>query len=322
MKKFNLKNIRNTLLKGVIVLTITIALLELCYRYQVIDFYKTEWKYLNKNVNNQQNKTKVLVLGDSFSSAQNSWVEQLRKIDTNRSYYNGSFPGVATETYRLIAKRRIEEINPDKVIIQLYVGNDLLDVQKPINWSKLSFSRNLFWSFSNHIRFLNYFNYRMGQISQDVVKDNNPKVEDGFSVEQYSGRTLLYIEAMPTYPRNLITIEDKETFEVLVGHINEIKQLAEGKAVYILLIPHCTEVGEQYIKHYQAMGAQLPENNLKQNYWEKELLANGFEVINPSDYFREIEKEGQSIYYQNDPHLNDEGQSYLAKIIYNVFQGV
>ena len=133
----------------------------------------------------------------------------------------------------------------------------------------------------------------------------------------------IFIKFLEYTNNNISNEEDFKKYIALEEtKINEIKQLAEGKAVYILLIPHCTEVGEQYIKHYQAMGAQLPENNLKQNYWEKELLVNGFEVINPSDYFREIEKEGQSIYYQNDPHLNDEGQSYLAKIIYNVFQGV
>ncbi|MCT4580651.1 MAG: hypothetical protein N4A35_04470 [Flavobacteriales bacterium] len=307
-------------LKVVIVSTVTLVLLELCYRYQVIDFYKTEWKYLNQNI--AQNKTgkKVLVLGDSFSSTKNNWVDQLRKLDTNNVYYNASFPGVGTETYRLIAPKRMEEVNPDKVIVQLYVGNDLLDIAKPINWSKLSFSRNLFWSLSNNLRFLNYLNYRMGQVSQDVVKTSNPKEVDEFSIEHYSARTQLYIQAMPNYPQNVVTLADDDTFKALVKHLNEIKRLVKKEAFYVLIIPHCVEVNQRYIENYKLLGTQLTTENLMEDLWASELEKAGFEVINPGSSFRKIEENGTSIYYQNDPHLNKFGQEVLANKMALYFQ--
>lgn len=312
--------IRAFLLKVVVILIITLMLLEFSYRYQLIDFYKTEWNYLNRNVQESEGNTKILVFGDSFSSAKNNWVEQVQKMDSSSIYYNASFPGVATETYRLIAKNRIEEVNPDRVIVQLYTGNDLLDIHKPINWSELTFSRNLFWTFSNYFRFLNFFNFRMGQVSQDVVKNTDPKEEEQFSTEHYSARTQLYIKAIPNYPQSELNIDSSSNFKNLVNHLKDIKKYVKNKEFYVLIVPHCTEVGQQYIANYKELGAIFTTNNLKQNYWEEKLLKEGFNVISPYDYFRNLEKTTNSIYFQNDPHLNDKGQYHLAKSVANFFQ--
>lgn len=316
-----IKKIARLLLNFFVISFLTLSLLEVSYRYQWIDFYSTEWTALNENQQNSSNE-KVLIFGDSFSADPNGWVVKLRGIDTSTTYFNASIPGVGLETFRLIAKDRLEEVNPTHVIIQLYVGNDLFDHNKPVNWSELSVLRNLFWSVSSKFRVLNYLNYKSGQFSQPSIHTDS-KLEETFSVNNYSKRTKLYIDAEKNYPLSLVNLEGEslEIFNELIDELNEIKQmLNKGVKLSVLVIPHCTQVHQKYRDRFNQLGSDLSELVVEENNWSKKLAKEGFEVIDPLLFFKKHEELGSALYFENDPHLNTEGQELLSKFVKNQVQ--
>lgn len=313
-----IKKIARFLLNLTVISFLTLTLLEVSYRYQWIDFYSTEWNALNTNQKITASE-KTLIFGDSFSADPNGWVVKLREIDTSTTYFNASVPGIGLETFRLIAKDRLEEVNPSQVVIQLYVGNDIFDHDKPVNWSQLSIFRNLFWSFSSNFRVLNYLNYKSGQFSQPTVHSDN-KLKEKFSVSNYSERTRLYIDAEKNYPLSAVNLEGEslEVFNELVEELNEIKQmLNEGVKLSILVIPHCTQVHQKYRDRFRLLGADLSKLELKENVWSVKLIKEGFDVIDPLLIFNEHEELGKELYFENDPHLNAQGQELLSYFVKN-----
>lgn len=313
-----IKKIAKLILNTFVISILTLILLEITYRYQLIDFYSTEWESLNKNQTCETNE-KILIFGDSFSADPIGWVTKIRVIDTNSTYYNASIPGTGLETFRLIAKDRIDEVNPSTVIIQLYIGNDLYDFEKPVNWNELSILRNLYWSVSSNFRVLNYLNYKSGQFAMNS-SDTDSKLKESFSVSSYSERTKLYIRADSTFPVSTINLEGKssEVFSQLVESIDEISQLLkEDVTLNILIIPHCTQVHKKYRNRFRSLGCDL--NGLKphESIWSEQLRKKGYFVIDPLEEFQKQEEQGEEIYFQNDPHLNSKGQDMLSNYILN-----
>jgi hypothetical protein len=316
-----IKKIARFLFNFFVISIVTLILLEVTYRYQWIDFYSTEWTALNKN---QKNTTddKTLIFGDSFSAEPNGWVVKLRDLDTNTTYFNASIPGVGLETFRLIAEDRLEEVKPSRVIIQLYVGNDLYDYEKPVNWSELSVLRNLYWSMGSNFRVLTYLNYKSGQFFTNSISTGS-KLEDSFSVSNYSRRTKLYIDADSAFPVSAINLEGKssETFNEMVEVLNQISQiLNDDTELSVLVIPHCTQVHQKYRNRFISLGCDLSELKIKGSLWSKKLKDKGFNVLDPLAVFKKEEEQGEELYFQNDPHLNSKGQKVLSSYILKQLQ--
>lgn len=312
-----LKKIGGYILKSLVILFITLCLLEVVYRYQWVDFYSGEWSYQKEHLHKENSDKKLLVFGDSFSADPLGWVYQLNNSNPNLEVYNASLPGVGPETFRLIYKGRMNEVKPNTVIVQLYVGNDLYDIHKPINWSAHSFSRNLFWSVSNRFRFLNFLNYRLGQSKSDVTTVVDPKLKDTFSVGKYSSRTKMYIKGNSSYPENMIGLTKpmESYFTDLIGFLNEMKNATpSGCKFEVLVMPHCTQVNQQYIENYEALGAEFSGSKYH-NSWVDQLKAEGFEVIDPLALLTQEEIKGNKVYYDNDPHLNELGQKIISEVV-------
>ncbi len=311
-----LKKIGKFFLRVFVISLITLCLLEVSYRYQWVDFYATEWESLNKFKRSTSDK-RILVFGDSFTADRHSWITQLRDLDSSVSYFNAAMPGVGVETFRFIAKSRISEVNPDLVIIQLYVGNDLYDIAPPINWSENSIARNLFWSISKRFRVLNYLNYKAGQFS---IESNSlsGKITDNFAIEKYASRTKLYIKADKKYPASTIHLDgnNKQLYDKIIEGIYEIKNhLSPNSKLKILVVPHCTQVHSSYRKNFKKLAAFLDNLDQNKSPWVDVLKQKGFDVIDPLFELQKQENEGKSMYFQNDPHLNEEGQKVLAKYV-------
>ena len=311
-----IKKIGSIILKCALIGFISLLLLELAYRFQWIDFYSTEWSYQNEQFSNHKDaKQRIIVFGDSFSADQNSWVALLGK-DSAFQMYNASIPGIGPETQRLIAKSRIAEVNPDVIIVQLYVGNDLFDIEKPVNWSRYSFTRNLFWSSSNYFRSLNFLNYRLGQMSAEDGIDFNPKADTLFNPEIFSPREKMYIQGNANYPENVITVfpEYKKCFEKLISFVEEIKGYAPKKCSFkVMLIPHSCEVNLKYVNRFHELGSNVDDLVLTNNFWQEEFDKRAFEMIDVKSALIKSEKSGSSTYFNNDIHLNETGQ----QLVYN-----
>ena len=127
-----LKKIGKIILRVFLIGIITLCIFELSYRYQWIDFYKSEWRFHNSEVS-EKSKNSILILGDSFSADPNGWVYMLRDSLEEDAIYNAAIPGVGPETYELIFKRSFNNAKPNHVIVQMYVGNDQYDYEKPVS---------------------------------------------------------------------------------------------------------------------------------------------------------------------------------------------
>lgn len=308
-----------TLLNTLLVLFLTQLLLEWIYREQWIDFYKHEWRYQNKVTEPDTSKTRILVFGDSFSADQLSWVN-LWKKDTLKQVFNAAIPGTGPETFRLIAGNRIKEVKPDIVLVQLYEGNDLYDLSKPVRWKVHGIGRNLFWFLSSWFRSLGYINYRLGQHQADLAVQGNPKESEQFDPRLYDPRTKLFIKGDLHYPQTHIQLtgDAEDTFEKMLVMLREIREASGNQVRFIVIpVPHCIQVHGTWLRNYRKLGAKADRSVLKDHIWAEKLRKAGFEVIDPLGDFRKAAQKGQVLYYPNDPHLNAEGQQLLLNCIKN-----
>ncbi len=132
MKKRKLLNI---LLILPYIVVFAIIVLEVCYRYQVVDTYQPELKAFNSEEQLTKKGKTILVIGDSFSAGKDTWVSYLQKELTNYQVINSAVSGTGPVQQAYIVEKRIGQYSPDILIWQLYAGNDLWDVYKTANWN-------------------------------------------------------------------------------------------------------------------------------------------------------------------------------------------
>lgn len=313
-----MKKIGKWTLRSLAIAFISLLLLEFIYRYEWIDFYSKEWQYQNENLPKHNSATnKILVFGDSFSADETSWVAQLAK-DSSVQVFNASLSGIGPETHRLLYKNRVEEVKPSIIIVQLFIGNDLYDIRKPVSWRNYSVGRNLFWSLSNTFRSLNFINYRLGQFSVEDGLTYQPKEDTIFSVEHYSPREKLYIQGNQNYPQNVIEVDEsqKTYFEKMISFLTEMKSNTPPNCDFkILLIPHCCQVNEKYVNQFNALGSSVNQTILGNDFWKIELEKEGFKVIDVLPTLIQHKNQGVSQFYPNDIHLNELGQKIVGEYI-------
>ncbi len=299
----------------VIYIIIIISLFETAYRFDWIDFYSSEIKALNNlQEDNKSSKQKLLIFGDSFSADQNSYIKYLRDSLPQYSIINSAVPGTSMFHHKRFLKRRINTFKPSTVIFQLYVGNDLIDYNHPVNWSENSFSRNVYWSISDYLISLQYLNYKLGQITTTDITTHDAKVDHEFSIETYNAREKLYYKADSNVLVNSINGTHKAMKDLTFDLNNVIKQLSKETQVYILIIPHVAQTSNKKRNQIESLGATLDENTHSLSYGflnqvKKELIRGT--IISPLDLFQK----NSNFYYPNDPHLNPDGQKALANYI-------
>ena len=320
-RKFKLhidfKKLGRRILKGTIILFVILLILEVSYRYQWIDFFQPEFKALNKDIDPK--KKNVLIFGDSFTAHPNSYVTHLRKQHPNYNFINAAVPGTGPIEMSLMAKRRIEAYPPDIVIYQMYMGNDLVDIDPVTNWGAISFSRNTYWSLKPSFQIFGLLSRRLNGSLADFDKSKKTQTEVEFNTKKYSPRTKMLISASSNYVNEGIC--NKSTFqdakECCFEKIQYLKSLLPSKTkLYVVVIPHFSQVNSTYQKQYLQLGAG--KTSLQTEYpfvksMRKKLK--GVRILNPLKFIRKQEESGGEMYFHNDPHLTDEGQLLLTAYI-------
>lgn len=309
---------------------VCLLLVELVYRYQLFDFYKAEITYLNNSIKDKKSKKKVLVFGDSFTANMNNYVTILNDSFSDIQFINSAMPGIGAQEINVIAKNRINQFNPDMVIVQFYVGNDLLDIKKPINWSNISFARNCYWFMSNNLYSWRFINYRLGQFKSSIgqsVETSKLKNNDSFSSEKFSKREKLLLAADPFYYDKSIHVSDdfKERYDAFIANVTDISELCKARNIdiKIVVIPASCQVNEHYQMNLQKMGAQFKNASLNDTLYPfiqqltEKMNGNSTQVLNPLASFQKAESIGKKLYFENDIHLNKNGDSVLAQFISN-----
>ncbi len=298
------------------------SILELSYRYQWIDYWSNEFEALNPKIDKK--KENILIFGDSFSAFPKGYVEQLRSANPKYNFINCAVPGTGPIEMSYMAKGRIKHYPPSKVIYQMYVGNDLIDIYPNRNWSELSIARNLYYLIGQEFRFLANISKRMKQsgiiAQKDFNSNKNGQAQGKFSVQAYSPRTKMLLKANPNFISESIHLNSsrmKKAAEKAVSSIKYLQSLIPKNCeLHIVLLPHCTQVSPEYQENFQSLGARLKQSNL--NYTLYNFLKNelkNVKVHSPLSFLRKQFEEGKHIYFENDPHLNSIGQQALFKFV-------
>jgi hypothetical protein len=140
----------------------------------------------------------------------------------------------------------------------------------------------------------------------------------------------IHTKADPWFLENQILVkrDRKQDYEVFLSGIQKLLSHCKPKECrpYILVVPHACQVDPHYLENMKSLGVKFTQEEaiLEAEYpfivsLKDFLIRAGRDdvhVINPAQVFREHEKLGQPVYYQNDIHLNRYGQSVLGKFVY------
>jgi hypothetical protein len=303
------------------------------YRIQLFDFYKSELNYLNPGIRDAKANTVPvwMIFGDSFTADPKSYVGMLRdSLGEHFQLLNAAVPGTGMVQTEMIARRRIRQFPPDAVLFQLYVGNDLSDISHPVNWKSLSWQRNLYWAISDRFRVIAWLNYRFGQLFSGLRKGDGSlrdgKTDAAFDPLSYDGRSRILIRGNPKGLAQAIQVEGQHLSDmnVLLHKLDAaINRLPADCLVYLLVIPHCSQIGEPYAGHFREMGAEVShsEGQERMTYPFLMKLEDCFRadrrvrIMDALPALREAEDSGVPVYFPNDPHLNLQGQQTLARLI-------
>ena len=114
----------------------------LLYRVEANTSGHDAWGFRNKRVLRSAN---IVAIGDSqtygvSATADNSWPAQLEKL-LGKDLYNLSLGGYSPVQYAYLLKTRALDLRPSRIIVGLYLGNDLLEayniVYKNPHWKHL-----------------------------------------------------------------------------------------------------------------------------------------------------------------------------------------
>lgn len=309
----------------IIIGIITLGLFECCYRLYIIDFYSFAWKGLNTASDISKKNADLLVFGDSFTANDNGYISCLRKIYPDKTIVNASCSGIGIKQVNLFASRRIKQTTPKVILYQVYVGNDLIDIKNLANWKKLSIFRNIYWKVSDHVRSLAYLNQRSGAFRKhETVATLH--LDKHFERDCYDKRTKLYLEADPGYLFRSVCLQDDFLLrylswkDELTGFLENISQQTK---VFIVFIPHCAQVSDFYYNNMTALGAAFPDKNkfMAGQYTFFEYAMNDFKdhnnviFLNPLPFFREKDRADHRLYYENDPHFSEYGNTEFANYL-------
>ena len=294
---------------------------ELCYRYQVFNFYGQEFRQLNPDPEKEAEKT-ILIFGDSFSAYPNGYVQQLSEKSPEIRYINAAIPGTGIKQHRLMFENMIEEYQPDQIIYQFYVGNDFLDIQQPINKQTLSWSRNLYWNIAERLLFVGYLNYKLGAFNAPPKNSLEELEQQDFDLAKYNKRVKLQFKGNPNHLQETLTLTGRaaKKYGIWKKHFSYLVSiLPKDTELSLMFIPHCAQVSTLYARRMAQMGANLDQYALRLNpalYAQINSDFDTVEIINPQEYFQNAEQNGYAMYFENDPHLSPTGQAIFSRYLY------
>jgi hypothetical protein len=299
-----------------------LLILEVAYRYQWIDTYRKIPESLNPPEALVAKGRTILVMGDSFSANKNSWVAQFRAQQPGMRVINAAVSGTGIVQADIMAPALFERFQPDILLYQIYTGNDLADLRYPVAWTRLNPLRNLYWALAQRFRSLAWLNNAFGQWrATQQPADLQPIFDAPFDPARYTARERLLLQADPGIIAHQAFLSGDRAHDI-DAYLNRLESLLarcaeRGTVVYLLVLPHCAQVHPRYQANMEALGAQFgPEWHNNPDYPFLSRIA-GYtqgraQVLNPLAAFQAAEAAGDTLYYNNDPHLRQAGQTLLG----------
>ena len=306
---------------------------EAIYRHQLIDFYRPELRAFNSPADLQDHSRKtLLVMGDSFSAGSHTWTTFLRPKLPSYRIISAALPGTGIFESLCEAPRRFRDFKPQVFIYQIFVGNDLQDIRRPLNWQTMSPARYAYCYLCSYLglRSLTFANYRLAQL----LHHPNPREKNQyqkFSVATYSPVSVrIYYQAEPDNLEETVMARGDRgrDLETLIAVANKLFGYCDrGCKKYVVVIPDSSQVSDFYLNNMLKLGARFTSvQDLHRNDYpfitrlQQGLADKGIMVLNPLPMLKANEEQGRRMYYANDPHLNKTGQSLLGEYIWERLQ--
>ncbi|WP_156112468.1 SGNH/GDSL hydrolase family protein [Lacinutrix jangbogonensis] len=323
-----LRKIIRYFINVVIVLFITLLGFELCYRFSVIDFYASEKNGLNTSVDLKNDSIDVLVFGDSFSATapEINYLDKIRNQNKKRSIINLSIPGTGIKQANTFAKKQIKKYNPKVVIYQVYVGNDLLDVNHLFDLENVSILRNLYWELSDHFLSLSYLNHKATVFKPRINSRAVTMPMKDFSKQFYNDKTKLLFNIDASYVEKAVSLTENfsKRYTAWVSEMEDfLNVIPEETKVYIVWIPNCAQVNDYYLQNMETLGANFnsKESFKQENYsfyfqaTQDLSLFKNVKHLNVLPQLRMKDHIDYRTYFANDPHINNNGNVVLSNYL-------
>ncbi|MDN3664276.1 hypothetical protein ACFFU1_03930 [Algibacter miyuki] len=310
---------------------ITLLIFEVCFRLSVIDFYRLEAEALNTSENLKvENAVDYLVFGDSFSatSSEINYIDMLRKRNPELSFFNVSVPGIGIREVNTFAATKIRKHKPKAIIYQIYVGNDLIDVNHLWCFENVSLFRNMYWETSDYLLGVKYLNQKSTLLKPRESLRAVTMAIDQFKPEYYNIRTRQYLNCNPSYLDHTVRLKAnfKERYKAWIGHMNVfLESIPNDIPVYLVWVPHCGQVNQSYLENMKSMGAIFSDDHALSmiNYPFLEGAKQDLSVfsnvkhLNPLGKLQEKNTPSYPLYFANDPHFNKNGNVVLSDFLQN-----
>jgi len=316
-------------------LVVVLLLLELAYRFYWVDFYRMELLGLNPSsvLNPKKEQPTILALGDSFTASPHSYLEVLKKSNPDLRIINSGVPGTSIRQAALMAPKRLQRFQPEALIYQIYLGNDLLEFRHPTSSPRLSWVRRSYWWLSDRIQVLGYLNNRLRFLRKDIYNDlpadSSPQTIPQFSPSHYSARSKMHFLAEAQgieHTVNLSGDRQEDVQEYFKALKKMLANVPEDRTIVLLVIPHCMQVNALYRERMIQLGAIVEQREAIPDINYPFIQALEQSIDRPNTHLLnalvplQAAAATKTIYYENDPHLNVEGQRFLGQFVTHFFE--
>lgn len=203
-----------------------------------------------------------------------------------------------------------------------------MDVKNLSNWSNLSVVRNIYWTLSDYFISLRFLNQRLVVFNKrDDLKSLN--LDKKFSSSFYDKRSKLFVKADEQYLYNTIML--KNDFLVRYQTWRDglsifLNKIPNNTSVFIVFIPHCSQLNEFYLNNMFAIGTEVLDKISFQDdtypFYKKAIEDfkehSNVTFLNVLPFFKKKDVFNHRLYYENDPHFSANGDSEFSSYLENI----
>ena len=315
----------------------SLGVLELLARSAALDFYAAELRSGTPERDlAPTSRPTLLALGDSFTANPQGWVTMVReRLGPGARVVGSGVSGFTARQIARLARGRIARFAPRTVVVQLYAGNDLLELRHPPSLRRGGPARALFWSLSDAgLESPGLLNYRLGHAwnafrrwrgDARITPEGLAALEAlPFAPERYTARERELIRLDPSIVERQIglTGEMGEAFAAYAGYLGSVLAAcrAGDAAAVVFVVPHAVEVAPVYRERFEALGARFdtpgtlasPESPFGLAVRRVVESQPGAAFLDVKPALRAAEAAGRSVYRNNDSHFAPEGDRVVA----------
>lgn len=268
------------------------------------------------------NTYRILSIGDSFAFGilpiqynYNTRIErQLNRQLANQGkqfqVINMGIPSIGPRDYLALLTNEGIKLNPDMVMISLFIGNDILEAERAMDQKRDWYTYSYVLSFFNYV--IQVQRKYEGQLygPNATYIDDKPSLAADKFLEIQTGRAAIFVKDQPEF---------LTAFNNQVEYIKQIKKICDSKKIKLLVVmlPDETQVNPQLQQQVVANAQVTPERfDVGQpNRLFTEVFTKGnINYLDLLDGFLAESKE-ESLYKPRDTHWNIAGNRLASRLI-------